>query len=116
MFTWSGGVFIEYLVYFLDAYRRQGEYVLQQDQGKNVSSLTLMSKGEKGSSSNVSGTESSRMQRSSGAESRVRAESNECRGAESRVRIHMGACVAINAKGGDCWQILNRQRMRVGKY
>jgi hypothetical protein len=48
LFTWSGGVFIEYLVNFLSAYRRQGESVLQQDQKKNVSSLTLMSKGEKG--------------------------------------------------------------------
>jgi hypothetical protein len=48
MCTWSGGVFIEYLVSFLDVYRRQGEYVLQQDQWKNASSLTLMSKGEKG--------------------------------------------------------------------
>jgi hypothetical protein len=81
LFTWSGGVLIEYLVYFQDAYSRQGEYVLQQDQGKNVSSLTLMSKGEK----------------------RVRE--------ESRVRMHVGACVAINAKGGDCWKIFNRQRM-----
>jgi hypothetical protein len=35
-------------VSFLDVYRRQGEYVLQQDQWKNASSLTLMSKGEKG--------------------------------------------------------------------
>jgi hypothetical protein len=48
LFTWSGGVFIEYLMNFLSAYRRQGESVLQQDQRKNVSSLTLMSKGEKG--------------------------------------------------------------------
>jgi hypothetical protein len=47
MCTWSGGVLIEYLVYSQDAYSRQGEYVLQQDQGKNGSSLTLMSKGEK---------------------------------------------------------------------
>jgi hypothetical protein len=23
--------------------------------------------------------------------------------------MHVGACVAINAKGGDCWQIFNRQ-------
>jgi hypothetical protein len=40
--------------------------------------------------------------------------------------MHVGACVAINAKGGDCWQIFkdsewqifNRQRMLVidGKY
>jgi hypothetical protein len=32
--------------------------------------------------------------------------------------MHEGACVAINAKGGDCWQIFNRQRMLVidGKY
>jgi hypothetical protein len=81
LFTWSGGVLIEYLMYFQDAYSRQGEYVLQQDQGKNVSSLTLMSKGEK----------------------RVRE--------ESQVRMHAGACIAINAKGGDCWQIFNRQRM-----
>jgi hypothetical protein len=28
------------------------------------------------------------------------------------VRI-LNASVAINAKGGDCWQILNKQRMRV---
>jgi hypothetical protein len=47
LFTWSGGVLIEYLVYFQDAYSRHGEYVLQQDHAKNVSSLTLMSKGEK---------------------------------------------------------------------
>jgi hypothetical protein len=25
--------------------------------------------------------------------------------------MHVGACVAINAKGGDCCQIFNRQRM-----
>jgi hypothetical protein len=25
--------------------------------------------------------------------------------------MHVGACVSINAKGGDCWQIFNRQRM-----
>jgi hypothetical protein len=24
---------------------------------------------------------------------------------ESRVRMHVGACVSINAKGGDCWKI-----------
>ena len=60
---------IEYLVDFMNAYRRQGEYVLQQVQWKNVSSLTLMSKGEKGvkeSSSNISVTDQSlngRMQR-----------------------------------------------------
>jgi hypothetical protein len=48
LFICSGGVFIEYLVSFLDAYSRQGEYVLQQDQWKIISSLTLMSKGEKG--------------------------------------------------------------------
>jgi hypothetical protein len=68
---------------YKDAYSRQGEYVLQQDQGKNVSSLTLMSKGEK----------------------RVWEESR------LNVRMHVGACIAINAKGGDCWQIFNRQRM-----
>jgi hypothetical protein len=30
----------------------------------------------------------------------------------------VGAFVAINAKGGDCWQIFNRQRMLIidGKY
>jgi hypothetical protein len=28
--------------------------------------------------------------------------------------MHVGACVAINAKGGDCWQIFNRQAN--GKY
>jgi hypothetical protein len=56
---------------------------LQQDQAKNVSSLTLMSKGEK--------------------RKRVRE--------ESRVQMHVGACVAINAKGGDCWKIFNKQRM-----
>jgi hypothetical protein len=33
---------------------------------------------------------------------------------ESRVRMHVGACVAINAKGGDCWKIFNRQAN--GKY
>jgi hypothetical protein len=22
--------------------------------------------------------------------------------------MHVGACVAINAKGGECWQILNK--------
>jgi hypothetical protein len=34
------------------------------------------------------------------------------------IRMHAGACIAINAKGGDCWQIFNRQRMLVidGKY
>ena len=80
LFTWSGGVLIEYLGYFQEAYIRQGEYVfLQQDQGKNVSSLTLTSKGEK----------------------RVRE--------ERRVRMYVDACVALNAKGGDCWQIFNRQ-------
>jgi hypothetical protein len=25
------------------------------------------------------------------------------------IRMHVGACVAINAKGGDCWKIFNRQ-------
>jgi hypothetical protein len=32
--------------------------------------------------------------------------------------MHVGACVAINAKGGDCWKIFNRQRMLFidGKY
>jgi hypothetical protein len=32
--------------------------------------------------------------------------------------MHVGACVSINAKGGDCWQIFNRQRMLDidGKY
>jgi hypothetical protein len=57
LFTWSGGVFIEYLVNFLSAYRRQGESVLQQDQRKNVSSLTLMSKGEKGYASGADSNE-----------------------------------------------------------
>jgi hypothetical protein len=55
--------------------------------------------GERSRVRNVSGTDSSligRMQR--------RAEwSNEW----------SNASVAINAKGGDCWQILNKQRMRV---
>jgi hypothetical protein len=23
--------------------------------------------------------------------------------------MHVGACVAINAKGGDCWKIFNRK-------
>ena len=55
--TWSGGVFIEYLVNFLSAYRRQGESILQQDQRKNVSSLTLMSKGEKGYASGADSNE-----------------------------------------------------------
>jgi hypothetical protein len=33
-------------------------------------------------------------------------------GGESREsECNVGACVAINAKGGDCWQIFNRQRM-----
>jgi hypothetical protein len=34
------------------------------------------------------------------------------------IRMHVGACIAINAKGGDCWKIFNRQRMLVidGKY
>jgi hypothetical protein len=81
LFTWSGGVLIEYLVYSQDAYSRQGEYVFATDQGKNVSSLTLMSKGEKRAG---------------------RRDPNE---------MHVGACIAINAKGGDCWQIFNRQRM-----
>jgi hypothetical protein len=48
LFTWSGGVLIEYLMYSQDTYSRQGEYVFATDQGKIVSSLTLMSKGEKG--------------------------------------------------------------------
>jgi hypothetical protein len=32
--------------------------------------------------------------------------------------MHVGTCVSINAKGGDCWKIFNRQRMLVidGKY
>ena len=32
--------------------------------------------------------------------------------------MHVGSCVAINAKGGECWEIFNRQRMLVidGKY
>jgi hypothetical protein len=32
--------------------------------------------------------------------------------------MHVGACISINAKGGDCWQIFNRQRMIFidGKY
>jgi hypothetical protein len=68
MCTWSGGVFIEYLMNFLSAYRRQGESVLQQDQRKNVSSLTLMSKGEKRSLLEV-GVELSRSRAASGAES-----------------------------------------------
>jgi hypothetical protein len=25
--------------------------------------------------------------------------------------MHAGACIAINAKGGDCWQIFNRQML-----
>ena len=45
--TRSGGVLIEYPMNFLNASRWQGEYNLHQDQWKNVSSLTLMSKGEK---------------------------------------------------------------------
>jgi hypothetical protein len=74
---------------------------------------------------NVSGTESSlnvriqsrkcfrnraslKMQRSSRADSSPNTE-------QSRARKHMGVCVAINDKGGDCWQILYKQRMRVGK-
>ena len=57
LFTWSGGVFIEYLVIFLSSYRRQGESFLQQDQRKNVSSLTLMLKGEKGYASGVESNE-----------------------------------------------------------
>jgi hypothetical protein len=81
LLTRSREVLIEYLVYVQDAYSRQGEYVLQQDQGKNVSSLTLMSKVEK----------------------RVWEDWEE-----SRVRMHVGACVAINDKGGDCWKIFNR--------
>jgi hypothetical protein len=32
----SGGVLIEYLVDFMNAYRRQGEYVLQQDLWKKI--------------------------------------------------------------------------------
>ena len=40
-------------------------------------------------------------------------------GERSRVRNvsvteeSLNASVAINAKGGDCWQILNKQRIRV---
>jgi hypothetical protein len=58
---------------------------LQQDQRENISSLTLMSKGEKRSLFNAE-------------ESRVRMA--ECRG-----ELGLNASVAINAKGGDCWQI-----------
>jgi hypothetical protein len=29
------------------------------------------------------------------------------------VKLKLNASVAINAKGGDCWQILNKQRIRV---
>jgi hypothetical protein len=29
--------------------------------------------------------------------------------------MHVGACIAINAKGGDCWQIFNRHE-RMYKY
>ena len=61
--------------------------------------------GERSRVRNVSGTESSlngRMQR------RVESECTECRG-----ELSLNASVAINAKGGDCWQILNKQRMRV---
>jgi hypothetical protein len=30
-------------------------------------------------------------------------------GEEEEIRMHVGACIDINAKGGDCWQIFNRQ-------
>jgi hypothetical protein len=29
------------------------------------------------------------------------------------VPMHVGACVSINAKGGECWQIFNKQCMLV---
>jgi hypothetical protein len=25
------------------------------------------------------------------------------------IQMHVGNCISINAKGGDCWQIFNRQ-------
>jgi hypothetical protein len=30
--------------------------------------------------------------------------------------MHEGACVSINAKGGDCWQIFNRSERLMAKY
>jgi hypothetical protein len=53
----------------------RGSLFLQQDQRENISSLTLMSKGEKRFLLNVRG------------------------------ELSLNASVAINAKGGDCWQI-----------
>jgi hypothetical protein len=32
---------------------------------------------------------------------------------ERRGESSLNASVAINAKGGDCWQILNKQQIRV---
>jgi hypothetical protein len=71
----------------LDVYRRQGEYVLQQDQWKNVSSLTLMSKGEKG------------------VESSSKCFRNRVEPEWPNAEVSLNASVAINAKGGDCWKI-----------
>jgi hypothetical protein len=88
MFTWLGGVLIEYLVYFQDAYSRQGEYV---DRGS-----MFCNKSEEECfffDIDVKGGEKSL-------------------GEEIRMQC-MGACVAINAKGGDCWKIFNRQRMKI---
>jgi hypothetical protein len=62
-----------------------GESVSHQDQRENISSLTLMSKGEKRFLLNTE-------------ESRVRMA--ECRG-----ELGLNASVSINAKGGDCWKI-----------
>ena len=60
-----------------------------------MSSLTLMSKGEKG-------VEFEKFQEQSPVWL------DECRGV-----LSLNESVAINAKGGDCWQILNKQQMRV---
>ena len=98
MFTWSGGVLIEYLVYFQDSYKSTGGVCFCNLSGEDCFFFNIDVKGgERSRVRNVSGTESSlngRMQR------------------RIEVRI-LNASVAINAKGGDCWQILNKQRMRV---
>jgi hypothetical protein len=38
---------------------------------------------------------------------------SECMWVLVRVQMHVGYCVSINAKGGECWKIFNRQRMLV---
>jgi hypothetical protein len=48
-------------------------------------------------------------EKSSGGESECTLHVGACvPGEESECILHVGVCVAINAKGGDCWQIFNR--------